>query len=145
VPMTEKRRIQIKKVTYNMGQFSKALETLRRAVETQENSEFVQDAAIQRFEYTYELSWKLIKSVLEIKGTMLKHPNDIFSAAFTSEWIQNPETWDAMIDDRNITSHTYKARSADEIYKAIVHAYYSEFRFLENTMKGVLNGESKST
>lgn len=142
--MSEKRRILLKKASYNMSQFIKALETLRRAVETQEKSEFVQDAAIQRFEYTYELSWKLIKSVLEIKGTILKHPNDIFSAAFASDWIINPLVWDSMIDDRNITSHTYKARSAEEIYHSIVRSYYSEFIFLEKTMKGVLDNEPKS-
>ena len=141
----EKYEVLIKKATYNLNQFIKALETLRRAVETKENSEFVQDAAVQRFEYTYELSWKLIKSVLELKGTILKHPNEIFSAAFSSDWIKNPEAWDSMIDDRNLTSHTYKARTAEDVYKSIVNSYYSEFKFLETTIKGVIENAFNNT
>ena len=48
----------------------------------------------------------------------------LFTEAFASGWIDQPEVWDAMIEDRNLTSHTYQERTAEAVYAAIRENYF---------------------
>jgi len=43
--------------------FEKALLSLEKALEQPKN-EFIRDSVIQRFEYTYELAWKMLRRFL---------------------------------------------------------------------------------
>ncbi len=74
------------------------------------------DAAIQRFEFTYELSWKTIKRYLQFEGNSVTSPREVFQIAFKKAWIRDEAVWLDMIDDRNKTSHTYKKSIAMEVY-----------------------------
>ncbi|WP_448568477.1 nucleotidyltransferase substrate binding protein [Thermus sp.] len=40
----------------------------------QPKDEFVRDSAIQRFEFTFELSWKTLKTYLELQGLRSTRP-----------------------------------------------------------------------
>ncbi|MFZ5471860.1 MAG: HI0074 family nucleotidyltransferase substrate-binding subunit [Myxococcota bacterium] len=51
-------------------------------------------------------------------------------------WIRDEETWLAMLDDRNRTSHTYKRELAEEIY-AHIKSYLPE---LERVYRALLEG-----
>ncbi|MFH1847039.1 MAG: HI0074 family nucleotidyltransferase substrate-binding subunit [Candidatus Omnitrophota bacterium] len=97
----------------------------RRAVETFDEilkepfSVIVRDAAIQRFEYTFEALWKFIKAYLKEKeGIICNSPKacfkEIFSLGFLSE--EEAVTCLEMTDRRNDTSHTYKEEVANVIY-----------------------------
>lgn len=108
-----------KQLLYHLELFTSALSTLRRAIKEPDYNEYVRDATIQRFEYTYETAWKAIKAVLSYQGVELRHPREIFSEAFSSGWIKDPDMWDAMIEDRNLTTHTYKERTAESVYESI--------------------------
>lgn len=133
----------MEKVKYMQRQYGKALETLQEAVFEKNINPYVKDATIQRFEYTYELAWNLIKAVLKLKGLELRYPRDIFAEAFSSGWINNAETWDDMIEDRNMTAHTYKARNADKVYSSIVSMYYTAFKELEIKIGEVVDNDSR--
>ena len=98
----------LKKAHYNLWEFNKALMTLKEAIDAGSLVKFAMDAATQRFEYSYELSWNLIKSVLKFKGIELRYPSELFSEAFSAGWITNIESWETMITDRNTLAHTYK-------------------------------------
>ncbi len=79
----------------------------------------VRDAAIQRFEYTFEAFWKFIKDYLRIKeGVVCNSPKSCFRELFTISIIKEDETIKLleMTDDRNMTSHTYKEEVAKIIY-----------------------------
>ncbi|MGB9716355.1 MAG: HI0074 family nucleotidyltransferase substrate-binding subunit [Thermodesulfovibrionales bacterium] len=79
----------------------------------------VRDAAIQRFEYTFEAFWKFIKDYLRIKeGVVCNSPKSCFRELFTIGIIKEDETIKLleMTDDRNMTSHTYKEEVAKIIY-----------------------------
>lgn len=137
--------VKAKKLFYNEKQFSDALETLNIAISEPDFNDYVRDAIIQRFEYTYETAWKVIKSVLSYQGVELRHPREIFAEAFSSGWIINPDHWEAMIEDRNLTTHTYKERTAEAVYKAIIDIYYPDLRYLHKSITEVIRKNVRSS
>ncbi len=77
------------------------------------------DATIQRFEFTFELFWKMLKLFLHDKGLEVNYPKDILKEAYMSNLLEDEEIWLKMLEDRNLTSHTYDENLADEIFKRI--------------------------
>ena len=87
----------------------KALRTLKEITD-ESYSVIVRDAAIQRFEYSFEIFWKLLKEYLRVKeGVISNSPKSCFREAFNVKLMTEEETIKAleMTDDRNLTSHTY--------------------------------------
>lgn len=85
------------------------------------------DATIQRFEFTIELFWKLLKNILESKGVEVQYPKDVLREAFKGDLIHDEHLWLMMLKDRNLTSHTYDETLADVIYQHI-QSYVPVFR-----------------
>lgn len=82
----------------------------------------VRDAAIQRFEYTFEALWKFLKEYLKEKEGVTSHsPKSCFREAFSSGLLTEEETvkFLEMTDDRNMTSHTYKEEVSQILYEKI--------------------------
>ena len=78
------------------------------------------DASIQRFEFCIELFWKsLQEKLLTDHGISVESPKKAFAQAYINELITNEEIWIAMINDRNLTVHTYNLELADEMYYRI--------------------------
>jgi len=79
----------------------------------------VRDAAIQRFEYSFESTWKLLKGYLEVQeGIICNSPKGCFREALQTGLLsrEDSETCLIMTDDRNLTSHTYLEALAERIY-----------------------------
>ena len=82
---------------------------------------FVRDANIQRFEYTYELSYKMLKRYLEISEPnaeeidQMSFPNLIRTASERGLVQNGWDVWKIYRDARNITSHTYNEEKAIQI------------------------------
>jgi nucleotidyltransferase substrate binding protein (TIGR01987 family) len=99
----------------------KALKTLKAIME-EPYSVIVRDAAIQRFEYTFETFWKVVKNYLdEQEGIICSSPKSCFKEAFKVGLLSEEETVKIleMVDDRNLTSHTYREEVAAGIYRRI--------------------------
>jgi len=82
----------------------------------------VRDASIQRFEYTFEATWKAAQSVLRDRfGVELAAPKPVVRASFENGLLSEEEarTGLAMVDHRNLTAHTYNEALADEIFAAL--------------------------
>lgn len=98
------------------------------------------DASIRRFIYVFELFWKLLKAILEQKGIEVQYLRDVMQQAYQGHLIDNEEMWIAMLKDRNLTSHTYDKKLADDIFKRI-HQYLpvlkSSFTHLQQTFHQV--------
>lgn len=77
------------------------------------------DATIQRFEFTFELAWKFLKDYFLEKGVQLNYPKEIIKEAFSVGMINNEKLWLQVLSDRNLTSHTYDEKLADDIYARI--------------------------
>ena len=86
--------------------------------------DIIKEGLIQRFEYTHELAWNVMKDFLlheaEIKVLGSK---DATREAFAAELIEDGEIWMEMIKSRNQTSHTYNEEVADAIFKRIIDIY----------------------
>jgi nucleotidyltransferase substrate binding protein (TIGR01987 family) len=66
------------------------------------------DLIVKRFEFTYEMSWKAIKRVLNMLGIEgVKSPRACFKEAYAQELITDQTIWLDMIEMRNLSSHTY--------------------------------------
>ncbi len=97
----------------------KALETLRELSGRPEASPRDRDAAIQRFEYSFEAVWKALQLYLaEKEGVEANSPK---SCARSSRELGLLDDADAeaalrMADDRNLTSHAYNEGLAKAIY-----------------------------
>ncbi len=98
----------------------KALHSLHRALQ-QEKNEFIRDAVVQRFEYTFELCWKMLRRQLieelgseSVNGLSRK---DLFRISAEQGLISDPVHWFAFHKARNETSHTYNEEVAEEVYR----------------------------
>jgi len=84
----------------------------------------VLDAAIQRFEFAVELSWRTAQRFLAESGVKATLPRDILQAAFAAGWIGDEALWLRMMRDRNKTSHTYRKVLALDVYSRLA-AYHA--------------------
>lgn len=82
-------------------------------------TEINRDATIQRFEFTFELAWKTIKTFVKTKGLDAKSPADAIRIGADLEIIENPSFWlEEVLEARNATSHLYDETIADAVYEA---------------------------
>lgn len=111
---------------------------LKRALASPEDEE-LQDACILRFEFTYELSWRMLKRRMELD---LPTPDKLDGMSFRTlmrtgnEYglIANPKHWFVYRDKRNITSHTCNAAKAAEVF-AILPEFAESARILLQALK----------
>lgn len=105
-------------MTLILTPLAKALASLEEGLALPK-SDITRDACIQRFEYSFELSWKLLKRYVSenasLKETSIK---GVFREAGKLNLIDNVEAWFGYLQARNLTSHTYNEETADETYIA---------------------------
>lgn len=118
----------------------KMLKKLEAALEKDAHlDEVYLDGTIQRFEFVYELSWKLMKSYLEYQGTEVVSPRETFREGFKDGIISDATEWINLMINRNKTSHTYKEETAWDIYDKIKSEYIVLFKNFEKEMRKKLN------
>ena len=113
--------------------FAKALSNLNEAVELASErplSKLEQQGLLKSFEFTYELAWKSIKDYLEVQGLSgIIGSRDAFRLALQNGLINEGDTWQDMVDDRNLLSHDYDEKIATAIamrcpaYAKLLNAY----------------------
>ncbi len=99
----------------------KALKTLEEIVD-EPYSTIVRDASIKRFEYSFDIFWKLIKDYLRVQeGIECASPKSCFREAFKVGVLSEEETVKVleMTDDRNLSTHTYDEEAIEEIYQQV--------------------------
>lgn len=99
-----------------------ALETLLELTALQVPSRIERDATIQRFEYTVEACWKAAQAVLDTRfGIVAASPKTVVRACAQNGLLSEDDGHAAMsmIDDRNLTSHTYNEDLAAAIHGRI--------------------------
>lgn len=91
-----------------------AFSQLQRALE-QPRDEFMRDSIIQRFEFTHELAWKMLKLRLEAEGIFVNTPRETLQAALQAGFIVDGNGWSDLQRMRNLTSHTYDETLASTV------------------------------
>ena len=100
---------------------SKSLEALQEVLD-ERFTKIVRDATIQRFEFTVESVWKFAQLYLrEREGIDIASPKGVFRSCFQVQVMSEEHCKTAleMIDDRNLTVHTYNEALAEKIFKRI--------------------------
>lgn len=116
-------------------QFKKAV-TRFEEVLGKKKDDITRDSSIKRFEMVFDLSWKLLKELLEYeKGVVCNSPKDCFRAAYKSGLIEYDELWMDMTDWRNEAVHTYSEEFADNLYKKFSKTL-ERFQYLEKVLDG---------
>jgi len=75
-----------------------------------------QDATIQRFEFTFELAWKLMQSILKDNGLEVYGVKSIIREAEKLQLIKELKIWFEFLNNRNLSSHTYNEEIAGKVY-----------------------------
>jgi nucleotidyltransferase substrate binding protein (TIGR01987 family) len=105
--------------------FSDALSRLGESLQEDITlSSTIIDGTIQRFEFTVELAWKLLRLMLLREGIEANTPRAVLKEAYRAEWLTDGNGWIDMLDDRNQTSHLYDEKTSAAIYRKI-----KEFHF----------------
>lgn len=88
--------------------YEKAFLRLKEAMEMENLNELERNGLIQRFEFTIDLAWKVMKDYLEEKGFDFKpSPKDTIRLAQQSEFIDYAQKLIDGLDIRNELSHDY--------------------------------------
>jgi len=106
-------------LTRKLADAGRALRTLEEVL-GEPVSTISRDAAIQRFEYTVEVLWKSLQLFLrEYEGVDCYSPKACLREAGRVGLLNQDDTVAAleMIDERNLTSHTYQEALAERIYR----------------------------
>lgn len=93
------------KINYQVTQT--ALNNLDQALQIINPTDLERDGTIQRFEYCYELCWKLAQRVLKENDIEAEVPKVVFRELGRIGWIDNVEDWLEFQKSRNETSHEY--------------------------------------
>lgn len=104
------------KIQAQYSDLKKALARLEEALD-QPPTVMNQDASIKRYGFTFELSWKLMQSILRKNTIIVYGVKNTFREAARLNLITNPEVWFEFLDSRNLTVHTYKEEIAHKVYK----------------------------
>ncbi len=114
-------------MSLDFSPLEKALYSLQRGLvraHATPNDEELRDACIQRFEYTFELCWKMLKRQLEEE---LPNPAEVDGYSFRQlirtgaerGLLNDVEAWFDYRERRNITSHTYDEEKAARVFSAL--------------------------
>ena len=98
----------------------------------------LRDAMIQRFEYSTEAFWKYLKAYLSIEHNLSANsPREVIRTGFKAKIYDEQTSNDLlqMLDDRNLTSHTYVEELAESIAGRI--PFYSTL--MQNAMHQLSN------
>lgn len=108
------------KINLGINKLSKALTSLEQiSFKPMQEDRSNIDATIQRFEFTIELFWKLLKVILEEKGIEATYPKEILKLSFSGNLIDHQDIWLKMLLDRNLTSHTYDEELSNQVFSRI--------------------------
>lgn len=88
--------------------YEKAYCRLEEAINREHLNELERNGLIQRFEFTLDLSWKVLKDFLQEKGFDFKpSPKDTLRMAQQSEYITYAQELIDGLEIRNLLSHDY--------------------------------------
>jgi len=108
-------------MTLKLTSFRKALDSLQKVLAL-DKDDIIRDSAIHRFEYTYEIAWKLLQRRLRedvgAEQVNALSRKDLYRLAAERKLISDPQAWFEYHEARNLTVHTYAESSAEQVYDA---------------------------
>jgi len=112
----------VEKLKERITDTEKALIAFREVMAIEYPTAIERDAAIQRFEFTFEAIWKTAREMLYVvEGIDIGSPKGVIRACREVNIFSDAETVAAlkMVDDRNLTVQTYNESLAKQIYSRL--------------------------
>ena len=119
-----------------LAKLTQAVELLSEQIDREEAvDELLQEGLIQRFEYTHELAWKVMKDYAEYQGyTDVRGSRDAIRKALEMGLIDD-KRWMETIEDRYLTASHYEKETIDNVYHHITSLYTVLFTNFANKMQ----------
>lgn len=122
--------------------FSKAMGHLEKALEIPEPDMVQKAGIIQFFEMSFELAWNMVKDYLEDQGFVdIKSPRGALKKAFEVNILEKGHEWMELLQDRNLTAHTYDEQKATDMEHLIQNKYFPILKELHDSFKQKANEE----
>lgn len=126
----------------DLSSFKRAVAALDEVLQVykHDTNAFMRDACIQRFEFTYELAWKMLKRYIEMNSP---NPSQVDEMTFQALIRTGSEMgllkngwdeWSKYRKARSTTSHVYDEIKALEVF-AVIPDFYTEAAFLLNSLE----------
>lgn len=112
----------------------RAVELFSEVLQIEDPSTVERDASLQRFEYSFEATWKFAKQYLRtIEGIDIGSPKGVIRSCRELGFFNDEDAMTAleMVDDRNLTVHTYNEELAEEIYQKLNGYHHLLLAWLE--------------
>ena len=93
---------------------NKAFKRLEDACAKEHYSELEIAGLVQTYEFTFELCWKTLKDKLIFEGYEVNSPREVIKKAFEMELLSDVDQWLEALESRNLFSHTYDNKIAQE-------------------------------
>jgi nucleotidyltransferase substrate binding protein (TIGR01987 family) len=103
----------------------RAQQRLKRACTQESYNELELAGLVQTFEFSFELTWKTLKDLLEFEGFDVASPRSVFRTALEARHLssQQCETMLEALIKRNLLSHTYDEENVLEAQALILDSF----------------------
>jgi nucleotidyltransferase substrate binding protein (TIGR01987 family) len=107
--------------------------------------EIIKEGIIQRFEYTWEQAWNVMKDYALYQGNAeIGGSRDAIRFAFSLKLIENGAIWMDMIKSSIKTFHTYNEVTTNEIFVKIINEYHTAFLNFQAIMEEKRTGQQQN-
>ncbi|RBP00222.1 HI0074 family nucleotidyltransferase substrate-binding subunit [Rossellomorea aquimaris] len=124
-----------------LGSAKKALIYFEKLAMIENPNDVERDAAIQRFEFSFEASWKAAKQYLyDMEGVDIGSPKGVIRSCREVQLLEDDEAVLAleMVNDRNLTVHTYNEEVAIKIHSNLNRYYTLLQQWVERMVERVV-------
>lgn len=98
-------------------------------------TELEREGLVQRFEYTFELAWKVLQDLLTFKGyDFMAGPNGTLRMAFEDGLLSDHDGWRQMMKARNKLTHVYDEEEVFAIMELIFDEYAPVLKKLDENL-----------
>lgn len=103
-----------------------ALAQLTNACQLEDYDDLQRAGLIKTFEFSFELSWKVLKDLLFFEGYDVKVPRAVIRKSFETNYLDESDCENLLdaLDKRNLFSHTYHGEEARKAESLIKNRYY---------------------
>ena len=128
--ITIKKEVRYNSLKYTFKRLNEVIDEQKK-INSKKLGSILNDAIIKRFEFTFELMWKVLKEYLEDNGftDFMPSPKNVLKYAFKNGIINDEQGYNLMLQDRNSTTHIYdekmasqKVKNIKEKYVALIHS-----------------------
>lgn len=135
--MNEEGLISLKQKLQNYKKALLSLEDILLRIKSHKDSEdftIYRDSVIKRFEYSLEVARKLMSKYIEFVDRKINGQKLVLRQAFEFDLIED-DIWFTMVDDRNMTTHEYDEKIANELLENI-YVYAVKLREFCSVIEG---------